>query len=307
MSIEYLIGDATEPIKAGSHRRMIIHCCNDVGGWGRGFVLALSKKWKYVEQSYREWYKNKIDFDLGEIQIIPIKKSDISVCNMIGQRGLKSKNGIPPIRYDAIRECIVKIVKNINIPKIGNVWSIHAPRFGAGLAEGDWGIIENILVEEVPENIPVYIYDLPDPKEQEPTKTVIKQVLVVRKDLKNIQGHKIRTGKLISQGAHASMKVFFDRGHFIHNISQGNYSLEIPLTDEMKDWCENLFTKITLGVKSKEELLDIYQDAVDAGLPVAYITDSGLTEFSEPTDTALAIGPANASDIDKITGHLNLF
>lgn len=33
-----------------------------------------------------------------------------------------------------------------------------------------------------------------------------KQVIVLRTDLRNAQGHKIRTGKLIAQGAHASLK-----------------------------------------------------------------------------------------------------
>ena len=35
----------------------------------------------------------------------------------------------------------------------------------------------------------------------------IKQVIVMRKDLRNTEGHKIHTVKLIAQGCHASMKV----------------------------------------------------------------------------------------------------
>ena len=41
ISINYLKGDATEPTKKPA---IICHVCNDIGGWGRGFVLALSKK-----------------------------------------------------------------------------------------------------------------------------------------------------------------------------------------------------------------------------------------------------------------------
>ena len=44
MEILYIKGDATAPI--GSGVKVITHICNDIGGWGKGFVLALSKKWK---------------------------------------------------------------------------------------------------------------------------------------------------------------------------------------------------------------------------------------------------------------------
>lgn len=40
--IIYLKGDATEPI--GTGHKIIAHVCNNKGGWGRGFVLAISKK-----------------------------------------------------------------------------------------------------------------------------------------------------------------------------------------------------------------------------------------------------------------------
>lgn len=42
MEILYIKGDATAPI--GSGVKVITHICNDIGGWGKGFVLALSKK-----------------------------------------------------------------------------------------------------------------------------------------------------------------------------------------------------------------------------------------------------------------------
>lgn len=42
VGIHYVTGDATEPI--GEGEKIIAHICNDQGGWGAGFVLALSKK-----------------------------------------------------------------------------------------------------------------------------------------------------------------------------------------------------------------------------------------------------------------------
>mgnify|MGYP002351074259 FL=1 len=42
--IIYLKGDATKPEGLGP--RIIAHICNDVGLWGKGVVLAISKRWK---------------------------------------------------------------------------------------------------------------------------------------------------------------------------------------------------------------------------------------------------------------------
>lgn len=39
----------------------------------------------------------------------------------------------------------------------------------------------------------------------------IKQVIVVRRDLKNYKDKPVSVGKLCAQSAHASLKIFFDR------------------------------------------------------------------------------------------------
>jgi peptidyl-tRNA hydrolase, PTH2 family len=125
---------------------------------------------------------------------------------------------------------------------------------------------------------------------------MVKQVIVVRKDLN------MRKGKMIAQASHAVLKVFLDR---LVQQDDNNYSL--PLTNEMKEWMEGFYTKICVGVNSEEELLEIYQKATEADLPVALITDMGLTEFhGVPTKTCLAIGSAKSEAIDGITGHLKL-
>jgi O-acetyl-ADP-ribose deacetylase (regulator of RNase III) len=47
-AINYIKGDATAPISKGE--KIICHICNDIGGWGKGFVLAISKRWKEPEE-----------------------------------------------------------------------------------------------------------------------------------------------------------------------------------------------------------------------------------------------------------------
>lgn len=139
---------------------------------------------------------------------------------------------------------------------------------------------------------------------------MIKQVIVIRTKYPDGKGgfFKPRTGKLIAQGAHASMKVFFDRME-----DSGDDCLELgpgegwDWRDAVKPWIEGTFTKICVGVDSEEAFLALMDDAKVAGLPFAAIQDNGLTEFhGVPTWTALAIGPAQATDIDKITGNLKL-
>lgn len=69
---------------------------------------------------------------------------------------------------------------------------------------------------------------------------------------------------------------------------------------------KNLQTKICVSVDSEAELLEVYNQAIAANLPAVLIRDAGLTEFKEPTYTAVGIGPAESTVIDLITGKLKL-
>ena len=57
LTITYQIGDATQPI--GDHPKIIVHVCNDAGGWGKGFVLAVSRRWREPERRYRAWHRGE--------------------------------------------------------------------------------------------------------------------------------------------------------------------------------------------------------------------------------------------------------
>lgn len=124
----------------------------------------------------------------------------------------------------------------------------------------------------------------------------VKQVIVIRKDLN------MRKGKMVAQGAHASLKTFTD----LFRLTEEGKA-ELSLTPEMVEWLMTDYRKICVGVNSEEELLALHNQAKDAGLPTSLVRDHGLTEFGGvPTHTAVSIGPARAEDVDKITGHLSL-
>jgi PTH2 family peptidyl-tRNA hydrolase len=113
----------------------------------------------------------------------------------------------------------------------------------------------------------------------------MKQILVIRKDLG------MRKGKMIAQGAHASLKAVLEfREHVF-----------------VETWLQDAFTKIVVSVNSEEELLEIFNQASASLLPRALIKDAGRTEFhGEATYTAVAVGPAPADILDPITGRLKL-
>ncbi len=149
----YIKGDATNPIGEGN--KIIIHVCNDIGGWGRGFVLALSNRWSKPEEGYLNWFKSNENFELGEVQFVQVE-DDLWVANMIAQHDIVPINSVPPIRYEAVAECLKKVAlkaKELNA-------SIHAPRFGSGLAGGDWDKIEKLIKSElISVGISVTVYD----------------------------------------------------------------------------------------------------------------------------------------------------
>jgi PTH2 family peptidyl-tRNA hydrolase len=117
----------------------------------------------------------------------------------------------------------------------------------------------------------------------------LKQILVVRKDLK------MRRGKEDAQCGHAALAHAWP-------VIYGKKKA----TKEMIRWGKEGQTKIALMVESEQELLDIFQKAKNKGLEVHIITDAGHTEFDGPTKTVVAIGPNDEVEINKITGHLPL-
>jgi len=128
-----------------------------------------------------------------------------------------------------------------------------------------------------------------------------KQVIVLRKDLN------MRKGKMVAQGAHASMAAILNEGYAQQPDGTADSFYIIKMSKEMEAWLTGSFTKICVSVNSEEALLDVYRKASEAGLHCSLIQDSGLTEFGGvPTYTAVAVGPNDADKINEITGDLPL-
>lgn len=167
--VRYLIGDATRPIPRPA---IVAHVCNDAGGWGRGFVLAVSRQWpgpSGPESAYRAWcarggrLRSKSSgsgpeetgsFGLGQSQLVNVGPG-LFVLNMVAQHGLASAGGLPPIRYDALALCLRQA--DAFAKKLGA--SLHMPRIGCGLAGGSWKVVGGLVGRLT--SVPVSVYDLP--------------------------------------------------------------------------------------------------------------------------------------------------
>lgn len=155
-------GDATEPqTTAPNEIALIPHCCNNDGKWGKGFVLALSKKWKKPEYRYKKFCRVEPLPLLGKVCYAKIN-DHLAIANMIGQDGTVSKDNPIPVKYVALASCMLKVVDYISMirSKTGNPVVIHCCKFGSDLAGGDFRFILELIREIWLENgISVVVYE----------------------------------------------------------------------------------------------------------------------------------------------------
>lgn len=153
--ITYIRGDATAPSVKGA--KVIAHVCNDIGGWGKGFVLAVSRRWPEPEAAYRAWHRDRArnDFALGAVRLVQVERH-VWVANMIGQRGIRTGGKGVPVRYEAIDAALDRLAGHASALRA----SVHMPRIGCGLAGGTWSRVEPLVDERLARRgIPVTVYD----------------------------------------------------------------------------------------------------------------------------------------------------
>ncbi len=119
----------------------------------------------------------------------------------------------------------------------------------------------------------------------------VKQAIVVRRDLQ------MGRGKAAAQVAHASCEAVF-------RILD---SREPRWMEWLSIWRSTGQLKVVLRVESERELVSLYGQAVELGLPASLISDAGRTQLPPGTKTAIAVGPAPSSLVDRITGRLKLY
>ena len=138
--IKYIEGDLFPDLDKVNELVLLPHICNNVGGFGAGFVVPLSKHYPKAKSVYKAAETR----ELGTNQYVEVY--NIIIVNMIAQEGIGFKNGMPPIRYEALKSCMEDVARLVSSKENKNI-SIVAPMFGSSLAGGDWGVIEKMINE----------------------------------------------------------------------------------------------------------------------------------------------------------------
>jgi O-acetyl-ADP-ribose deacetylase (regulator of RNase III) len=159
-ALTFVAGDATRPVGDGA--RVLAHVCNDAGRWGKGFVVPVGRRWPHVRQAFLAWHHGAAagepPFELGQVQVVEAE-AGLWVANMLGQHGVLPRDGVPPIRYDALRQALGRVA----IVARDHGASVHIPRIGCGLAGGSWNVVGPMVGQTLCEaGVDVTVYDLPE-------------------------------------------------------------------------------------------------------------------------------------------------
>lgn len=135
---------------------IIPHVCNNIGGWGSGFVVPLEKAYPKAAEDYR----SKTSYILGEVQFVRVV--NVFIANMIGQNGVRGSNNPHPLIYDALQKAMRRVkyfAQDLKFLLDGKKeLEILAPQFGCGLAGGDWNIVEQMIKDYWAEEFAVTVF-----------------------------------------------------------------------------------------------------------------------------------------------------
>lgn len=134
-------------------------CYND-SFFENGFNRLLVKNYPIVKENLMMLAKQSL---LGKTQFVEISRNkqyghSLVIASMICQKK-KTKN-IRDINYAALSYCMTSVVNKAKELKDNTETSkieIHCPRFGTGIAGGDWKFI-SCLIDDLWNNFDTYIY-----------------------------------------------------------------------------------------------------------------------------------------------------
>lgn len=146
---------------------VVPHVCNNIDLFGAGFAGQVADKYPEVKSNYHLLGKNFLRSNLGHCQFITVYedkqyKHKIIFANMIAQNGIISHSNPRPLNYAALCRSMIGVSQFISMNTGFNGKNekveIHAPKFGSGLAGGNWNFISE-LINDVWNKYPVFIYN----------------------------------------------------------------------------------------------------------------------------------------------------
>lgn len=157
MELHTKTGDATSPRPNDDGGVIIAHIVNNIGAWGKGFVLAINKLSYAPRDSYialsREAALKEPDkkLPLGYVYLIEIAPN-LFVANMVAQDGInKPTMDACLVSYKALESCLYVVLQRA----ITLGCHVHMPAgMGSGLAGGDKDTIRE-TIERVSLSVPI--------------------------------------------------------------------------------------------------------------------------------------------------------
>lgn len=141
---------------------LIPHVCNNVNAYGAGFALEIANRFPTAKANFHLLGNQS---KLGHVQFITVKedqksKHQIIIANMIAQNGLIHHTNTRPLNYAALSTCMSTVrtyIKNFLKEDASNYLEIHCPKFGSGLAGGNWDFISELIID-IWTNTPIFVY-----------------------------------------------------------------------------------------------------------------------------------------------------
>lgn len=158
--IKYVRGDVTTPEDTGGVR-VIVHVCNDVGGWGpkgRSVADAIGIRYPDAKSEYKAQFNGEVSstLRLGDVQLVDVGDK-LWVANCIAQHGYRRPGNLQPFKYEHFETCCLSLVRSF----VARSASFHMPKVGCGLGGADWHTVEHIITKTlVDAELSVTVYEL---------------------------------------------------------------------------------------------------------------------------------------------------
>lgn len=122
-------------------RGILVHGCNAQGAMGSGIAGQIRLRYPQAyEDYYDEWKKNR-SLELGTVVFSDIDLGQgFIIANAITQKHF-GHDGKKYVSYEAVYNAMAAVFNEA----IDRGLSVHYPQIGAGLAGGDWAVIQTCI------------------------------------------------------------------------------------------------------------------------------------------------------------------
>jgi uncharacterized protein DUF955 len=134
-------GNALKPHPGGP--RLLAHVVNnEARSWGKGFGKQVGTEYPEVARRFRlEMEQRRLD--LGDIFATEVNDS-LTIVQLVAQKGYGELDKLR-LRYGALQTCL----RSLRTMAIDRLASVHMPPIGVGYGGGAWGLIRELIDQEL--------------------------------------------------------------------------------------------------------------------------------------------------------------